>query len=82
MNIGTFELILGFFFVVVSGPVVQFVTLRVGANGMKANITRIDKNVTTLVRRDAEKSTDIALNTQSIETLEDRLDRHEENHAV
>ena len=55
--------------------------IKYGLNGLRTEVGDIKVDVKTLLKSSAEQNKQIALQDQNLEHLEDRLERHEENHV-
>ncbi len=67
---------------IIGGPVVQFIGMRYGLNGLRESVTRIEANgeeirddVKILIAKDAEQDKEIALNKQGLKHVVDIIDR-------
>ena len=78
VTIGYLESLLGLVVLVVLGPVVQFVTLRVGVNGMRADVKEVRADVKKLVASDADQHIALALHDQRLGALESRITKIED----
>ncbi len=85
MELGYVQAVVGLVILIVVGPVAQVITLRIGMNGLRADLkeNRVDikeirVDVKALVTSDALKATNLAVHDQRIVSLESRIKKVEE----
>ncbi len=72
-TLGIFEALLGISLIIVIGPVAQFVTLRVGFNGLRVDIRDMKKNIGSLLEKYSETDKQVAVHEEKLSTLEGQM---------